>query len=516
MDDHANAVLKELHSLQLPWDEVLPQSHVDWLDVFSNAHSVVKEIMFPAILTGISGVMAPRTTIKLSKNEYEPVNLFTVILAPTGAGKTAAMKAAIDEPLSALDESCEAPILIEDFSKSGLFNHLKNTDGMGVLCKDEIHILIKKLLSGKKKELDKDIFIKLFDNGSWTVNKGNSAKRLRLPRVALAMIGFSQPCSFFELYAKMAAVGNGFVDRILCCCPLPKCLSCTDRIRAAASLQRKFGTMQSLENVYQYIYSRHNTNQEKVFTLSQEAFQYFVQEEQKFVDALNAIFACETVQETPTNISKASKLVLRIAASLHVFVDRLSQALEEIPARDTPTVIELPEMKRAFALGKWFMDSRYILEKLIKGKTKNNVLSVQNKMIQGKSTNGVPLQKSVLSVDGPFVTFRLACRASHAHKPEVREAMKKLEEQGLGSLDEDKKVFYKALPSALENLKGQLKLYGVDLADYNSTFCVKNSSLSAAQWKTVMANSPDRAGCQSCGWLKKQKKEQVKSLSRDL
>ena len=57
--------LKELHSLDLTWDEILPDNLIQWLDLFSGAHNVVKEIMFPAILTAVSGLMAPKHRTEL-------------------------------------------------------------------------------------------------------------------------------------------------------------------------------------------------------------------------------------------------------------------------------------------------------------------------------------------------------------------------------------------------------------------------------------------------------------------
>ena len=81
------------------------------------------------------------------------------------------------------------PILIEDANKNGLFLHLKETGGLGILARDEVHVLMEDLLSlSRKKDLDKDLLIKFFDNAPWTVNKGNTAKRERIPHTALSLL----------------------------------------------------------------------------------------------------------------------------------------------------------------------------------------------------------------------------------------------------------------------------------------------------------------------------------------
>ena len=54
-------IIKELHSLDIQWEDVFPQNLVEWLNVFSGAHNVVKEIIIPAILSAISSLIAPKT-----------------------------------------------------------------------------------------------------------------------------------------------------------------------------------------------------------------------------------------------------------------------------------------------------------------------------------------------------------------------------------------------------------------------------------------------------------------------
>ena len=54
-------IIKELDSLDIQWEDVFPQNLVEWLNVFSGAHNVVKEIIIPAILSAISSLIAPKT-----------------------------------------------------------------------------------------------------------------------------------------------------------------------------------------------------------------------------------------------------------------------------------------------------------------------------------------------------------------------------------------------------------------------------------------------------------------------
>ena len=122
---------------------------------------MVKDIVFPGILTAVSGLMAPRTTLQISEMEFEPVNLFTIGLAPPGAGTSSALHAGAVKPINRLEETTDKPIVVEDFTRSGVFVHLKATECL--VCM----------------------------------------------RTGMAVFSLSQPDSFFKIYEKMSKNGSG-------------------------------------------------------------------------------------------------------------------------------------------------------------------------------------------------------------------------------------------------------------------------------------------------------------------
>jgi len=350
--------LQELYGVELDWSEVLPECIVNWLEIFSKSHNVVKEIMFPGILTAISGLMAPNTTLKISPIELEPSNLFIVVLAPPGAGKSAALHAGVENPITTLEESIDHPILMEDFTRTGVFMHLKTTEGQGIFAKDEVHIILEKLCGQtRERDIDKDLFIKFFDNAQWTVNKGNSAKRERVRKTGMAFFGLSQPNSFYTIYSKLSKKRNGLIDRILCCCPKPLRMG---REEVNASVERlQQCPLQNLEKVYERIYHRHNSDTNLQYTLSDDAFRFFLEKEQELVDLQNSIFSGKSTEENPQNISKASKLVLRLSVVLHVTINYLARAINsgyQLYTGDIPTIIEKRTVKGAVHLANWFQD----------------------------------------------------------------------------------------------------------------------------------------------------------------
>ncbi len=200
--------IKELHLLDIRWKDVLPQHLVEWLEVFSGAHNVVKEIMFPAILSAVSGLIAAKAKLKMSEIEEELVNLFVIVLAPPGAGKSAALQAGIETPVVSLEETIDRPV-----TRSGVFLHLKTmTEGMGVFAKDEVHIILEKMVgNGQNKNIDK---------AQWSVHKGNTTKREYIAETGMSFFGLSQPDSFLDIYGNMAKKGNVEEFMVFCCSSL--------------------------------------------------------------------------------------------------------------------------------------------------------------------------------------------------------------------------------------------------------------------------------------------------------
>ena len=131
---------------------------------------------------------------------------------------------------------------------------------------------------GAGKDMDKDLLIKFFDSTQWTVNKGNCAKRERIACKGMAFFGLSQPESFFAVYEKLVKQGNGLVDRILCCSPTPKRLTCTEVNTKVRKLQQY--AVKLVDTFYKFICYRHNNGEQMFYSLSKEALAFFIAKEE--------------------------------------------------------------------------------------------------------------------------------------------------------------------------------------------------------------------------------------------
>ena len=63
------SVAKEPSEIETPWDKVAPKYFTEWLQHFSLAHNVVKEMMMMAVLLRITALLRPRSLVKPSANE---------------------------------------------------------------------------------------------------------------------------------------------------------------------------------------------------------------------------------------------------------------------------------------------------------------------------------------------------------------------------------------------------------------------------------------------------------------
>ncbi|KAK3728052.1 hypothetical protein QZH41_009996 [Actinostola sp. cb2023] len=204
--------------------------------------------------------------------------------------------------------------------------------------------------------------------------------------------------------------------------------------------------LQNLEKVYEHIYHRHNSGQKLEYTLSEDAFRFFLQKEKELVDLQNSIFSgCS--EGVAQNISKAPKLVLRLSVALHVLINQLSRALCGVQYGEIPTVIEKDTMKGAIHLANWFMDHRNILEK--------------NSDDSHSNPDQFGIAKRIIETPGPFVTIRMACRLAHCTSSSAVAAMEKLSKEKVGILDDNMKCFFKYAP--LTVCEDSLELYGVDI-----------------------------------------------------
>lgn len=260
-----------------PWQEVAPGSFVEWLEKFSKARNVVKEFVIWPLLSAISALISPKTKVKASSLYPEPVNIYTLFLAESGSNKSTAFSLAVDLIMQYVEEKQNTVIVVEDSSRSGLYEHLKTTQGQGLLAKDEAHAFFQKVLScngrDNGKEINSEILCKFHDGKPWLMTKGKQGKRDGPRATGVAFCGASQPRSFLSK-GVLAKAGDGLLEKILIAASMPHLLPPSDVQEYIEQLEATGLT--GLSKVFDGIFTMHQSGEARVYELSDIAKKSFI------------------------------------------------------------------------------------------------------------------------------------------------------------------------------------------------------------------------------------------------
>ena len=336
-------LVSKVMNVSLPWEDFCTNEITEWLDVFSHAHGTRKELVFFGILSTV-GALLGKTELKLFSTHKERANMFFIVLAPSGAGKTPAAQISCGYPIVNYLESKIGDgkqLLVDNSSSSGLFNYFLNEQSVPVMCIDEYQGFFGKMIYPSKGANDQALTMermcKLYDGDAWYSVKGSKGKGSGAQFAAVSLIAYTTPKMFLKkLWGKAVESKNGFADRFM--------LYCCDRDDVSIVEKEGFSErldefpITSLDSVYEKIYAEHNTSDHVEYKLNQSAKECY----QKFA------------RHTPENDAeksdaKVGKNVLKLALVLHVFYDRLKKALDTTVGT-TARIITEDTMKMAISL----------------------------------------------------------------------------------------------------------------------------------------------------------------------
>ena len=226
--------VKLARAIPFPQDE-FPEPVMHWLMALSFSVNTRPEFILIAAISVVSTLMGPKTKLRIRDRYSEPCNLYTVCLSEPGAGKSQAFEVAVESPIKSLKEPAHS-VVVQDFTRKGLFQHLVSHEGRALLAHSEMssfyELILKKQQEGSG---ERQLFCRLYDGISeWALtsactgtSKTDQEKRERrevLSESSLALGGFTQPEPFLQLFKPLAKTKDGFLDRILICSIKPHLL----------------------------------------------------------------------------------------------------------------------------------------------------------------------------------------------------------------------------------------------------------------------------------------------------
>ena len=242
----------------------------------------------------------------------------------------------MDPIIECVEEKQETVVVIEDSSRSGLHEHLKTTQGQGLLAKNEAHAFFQKILScngrDNGKELNSEILCKFHDVKPWLMTKGRQGKRNGPRETGVAFCGASQPRSFLSkgVFVRLAKPGDGLLERIIMAVPMPNLLPPREVQQHIEQLEAT--GVKELSRVFDGIFTQHQSGEARIYELSVTAKVVYNEYCSQVVEEQNARFQGGSgASEQSTSSSKDTKHVLRLSVLLHVLFHVIDKALGLIP-----------------------------------------------------------------------------------------------------------------------------------------------------------------------------------------
>ena len=125
---------RQLSQVSIPMEDVTPDAIREWLSAFTNSNRMTREMLLCSAQASTSALIG-LTAVRLLGLYEEKGNLFMVVVAPPGTGKTpACQKGCIELIVKEMENKIEANVVINETSRRGLFNHFLAGSTVPILC----------------------------------------------------------------------------------------------------------------------------------------------------------------------------------------------------------------------------------------------------------------------------------------------------------------------------------------------------------------------------------------------
>ena len=277
-------IAKSATKITIQWETVAPPFFVEWLDMFSQSHGVVKELIFMAVLPAVSSLLGSKPCLRPSKaNPYEEnLCFFSLCISPPNAGKSQAFKHGCKISIQHVEKVNQTCILLDKFTDAGLRHHLQSNDGLAAIIKDECYDMLKQILTDKQM----GTLCRLFDGDSFvTTTGGSGVTRVSTESTSVSMGGFIQVKNFLtEIYPVLSATKNGLDQRFVYGVIKPKAFTRKESEPYVRQLQE--ANVKDLCEIYDAIYRDHKDGIQ--YALTDEALKTYDSFDEKTCQEINS------------------------------------------------------------------------------------------------------------------------------------------------------------------------------------------------------------------------------------
>ena len=145
-------IARNASKITIPWESIAPPFFVQWLEMFSRSHCIVKELMFMSVLPAVSSLLGSKSYLRPSEaNPYkENLCFFSLCISPPNAGKSQAFKHGCKIPIQYVEKANQTCILLDKFTDAGMRQHLLSNNGLAAIIKDECYDTLKQIITEKQ------------------------------------------------------------------------------------------------------------------------------------------------------------------------------------------------------------------------------------------------------------------------------------------------------------------------------------------------------------------------------
>lgn len=169
---NVSSIVLEAQAIPFPWADAVPKQIHQWLEMYAKSHNTAPEYIFVGALVTTAAIMGPKSCVRVRETYQEPTNLFSISVGFPGSGKSQAYGMTVREPLQSL-ESPMSTMLVDDYTKKGLFRHLQSHDGRALLAHEEMGAFFDQV---QKRQLEgnaeRQLYCRLYDGGQWVTSTG--------------------------------------------------------------------------------------------------------------------------------------------------------------------------------------------------------------------------------------------------------------------------------------------------------------------------------------------------------
>ena len=164
---------KTANDIPFPWKEVMPVEIYNWLETLAKAHNTKEEFIFIGMLAATAAIMGPLAHVKVRETYQEPMSLFLICIADPGSGKSQGFSLSVRQPLCNLVLEEKREMIVDDYTRQGLFKHLANRNGHALVAQEEMtaffDLLQRRQMEGQG---ERQLYCRFYDGGDWIKSTG--------------------------------------------------------------------------------------------------------------------------------------------------------------------------------------------------------------------------------------------------------------------------------------------------------------------------------------------------------